>query len=416
MNKNKKALTLVELIVVLIVLAILSTILFFSIQSRFRDARDSVRIVDISNIDKQLQIALSQKWRLPKPDEFIEITASGILISYQWIAWRNTLDSTLFSNWAKDPLNDSYYIYTTNKNLTKYKVLWFLEEQRYLNLPAYRKLNDFSNRKIFSKWSEIWVVLNANTKNPVENILDVFNTEDSYDYYFSNSEILSWTWLYLRWWIAWWSLVWYRHFDKMTGSGFIDYSVNNSPSLFNWWITLSWWVLWNAMYLNWIDWEFNVDSIVGLWDTSNSPHTISAWLYVNNIFSCWTSNSCRQWILLLWDKWSWSHHWLIWWIFEVQFWIWDWPQTKPNIQTWEWMHIAIVYDGLKSLSYVNWEITREKSLEQRVIEMNIKDAKLNIGKNQQSWQKYFSWAIDDLHIYNRALSVDEVNILYKIWK
>jgi prepilin-type N-terminal cleavage/methylation domain-containing protein len=61
MNKNKKALTLVELIVVLIVLAILSTILFFSIQSRFRDARDSVRIVDISNIDKQLQIALSQK-------------------------------------------------------------------------------------------------------------------------------------------------------------------------------------------------------------------------------------------------------------------------------------------------------------------------------------------------------------------
>ncbi|MDP2090240.1 MAG: type II secretion system protein, partial [Candidatus Gracilibacteria bacterium] len=42
--KNKKAFTLVELIVTIIILAILGTIVFISLQGYSQTARDSVRI------------------------------------------------------------------------------------------------------------------------------------------------------------------------------------------------------------------------------------------------------------------------------------------------------------------------------------------------------------------------------------
>ena len=48
MNKQKKAFTLVELIVVITILAILWTIAFISLQWYSRDSRDSVRISDMS--------------------------------------------------------------------------------------------------------------------------------------------------------------------------------------------------------------------------------------------------------------------------------------------------------------------------------------------------------------------------------
>ncbi|MFK7780612.1 MAG: prepilin-type N-terminal cleavage/methylation domain-containing protein, partial [Candidatus Gracilibacteria bacterium] len=47
---NKKAFTLVELIVVITILAILGTIAFISLQGYSKSSRDSVRISDVSNM------------------------------------------------------------------------------------------------------------------------------------------------------------------------------------------------------------------------------------------------------------------------------------------------------------------------------------------------------------------------------
>jgi prepilin-type N-terminal cleavage/methylation domain-containing protein len=49
---NKKAFTLVELIVVITILAVLSTIAFISFQGYTMSARDSVRLADIKSIEK----------------------------------------------------------------------------------------------------------------------------------------------------------------------------------------------------------------------------------------------------------------------------------------------------------------------------------------------------------------------------
>ena len=54
MNKQKYAFTLVELIVVITILAILWTIAFISLQWYSKDARDSIRISDVSNMKTSL--------------------------------------------------------------------------------------------------------------------------------------------------------------------------------------------------------------------------------------------------------------------------------------------------------------------------------------------------------------------------
>gem|GEM_PF-2426805 len=54
LNSTKKAFTLVELIVTIVLLAILTTISFLSFQGFSKSSRDSVRISDIDNIEKNL--------------------------------------------------------------------------------------------------------------------------------------------------------------------------------------------------------------------------------------------------------------------------------------------------------------------------------------------------------------------------
>ena len=57
--QTKKAFTLVELIVVITILAILSTIGFLSLQWFTLTSRDSVRITDISNIKHKINDAIN---------------------------------------------------------------------------------------------------------------------------------------------------------------------------------------------------------------------------------------------------------------------------------------------------------------------------------------------------------------------
>ena len=60
MHLHKKGFTLVELIVVITILAILWTIAFISLQWYAKDARDSVRIQDVANIKKSLELLLQR--------------------------------------------------------------------------------------------------------------------------------------------------------------------------------------------------------------------------------------------------------------------------------------------------------------------------------------------------------------------
>jgi len=220
MLKIKRAFTLVELIVVITILAILWTIAFISLQWYSRDARDSVRTTDLASISKQLELMIIKAWTVYIPENKVDITASGTIISYQWEMWQDTLNKLWVNNWWLDPVDQSPYIYTTTKNLKQYELMGFLEWWLVYNqsphsispigrevgwglIPQTYAATNLKNRFPIVKWNSIWIFLNPVTKEPVNNTwiwLDIVNTTISYTSYLDNSSswIVTWTWQLLK--------------------------------------------------------------------------------------------------------------------------------------------------------------------------------------------------------------------------
>ena len=83
-NKLFPAFTLVELIVVITIVGILSTVGFVSYSGYLTGARDSNRISQLTKLSDSLQVYAATR-SLPLPDDAINITASGSsnVIAYQ---------------------------------------------------------------------------------------------------------------------------------------------------------------------------------------------------------------------------------------------------------------------------------------------------------------------------------------------
>lgn len=83
--KNKKAFTIVELVITITILVILATIGFLSFWDYTKDARDSVRYNDLKNIKSAMDFKLTKGWTLPTPDNLktwlIEME------KYPWVKW-----------------------------------------------------------------------------------------------------------------------------------------------------------------------------------------------------------------------------------------------------------------------------------------------------------------------------------------
>jgi prepilin-type N-terminal cleavage/methylation domain-containing protein len=74
---NKKAFTLVELIVVITIIAILGTISFVSFQNYASTARDAKVISDLNNANKKLALFKIESGFVPKPDNAVEVIAGA---------------------------------------------------------------------------------------------------------------------------------------------------------------------------------------------------------------------------------------------------------------------------------------------------------------------------------------------------
>lgn len=129
-NKNSKAFTLVELIVVIVILAILWTIAFISLQWYSATARDSRRISDINNIKTSLELFQINTWEYPIPDEWEPVTYWWDVLRTQWIIWDN-VTKNLSKNLNKkllDPLLEIPYIYSTTSTKKEYQILVLYEK------------------------------------------------------------------------------------------------------------------------------------------------------------------------------------------------------------------------------------------------------------------------------------------------
>ena len=129
MNKQKQAFTLVELIVVITILAILWTIAFISLQWYSKDARDSIRISDISSIKTSLELFHLNSGKYPLPDDKQIVDYWTETLWYQWNFWTTVISSLSrsMSEVPTDPLTDKKYVFSVANNKNEFEILSLLE-------------------------------------------------------------------------------------------------------------------------------------------------------------------------------------------------------------------------------------------------------------------------------------------------
>lgn len=128
---QKLGFTFVELIVVVAIIGILSTLGFISYTSSLWDARDSTRKSDSASISSALKQYKQSRWSYPIPspgDNFyinigVAWTNTGAL---QWTLNNKVTISTL-DNIPQDPKADLYYSYSVTPNRQEYQIAATLE-------------------------------------------------------------------------------------------------------------------------------------------------------------------------------------------------------------------------------------------------------------------------------------------------
>jgi len=193
--------TLVELIVVITILAILSTIWFVNYSSYLTWVRDSNRIAQLKGISSALEIYRSNK-RLPLPDDNIEIMSGDSIIWYQWYAGKNLLSLINYTWEWVDPKDDKYFSYYLTRNSRYYQLMAYLEnefnEKEIVNNSVFA--DDYEYRYPVVYGNKLWILTDLNN-NPIQEVSDVYNnwkidilnTEKSYRAYLSNQDIVEWT-------------------------------------------------------------------------------------------------------------------------------------------------------------------------------------------------------------------------------
>ena len=140
---NKKAFTLVELIVSIAILAILWTIAFISLQWYSKTARDSVRISDLSLIKTGLEIFHIDWWKYPLTTNWYDVTYWSWKVWKQWIFWESTFKNVdKLDKIPRDPLLEKEYTYSVLNNKQEYELAWVMEWE---SLTLNNKLLDIAN-------------------------------------------------------------------------------------------------------------------------------------------------------------------------------------------------------------------------------------------------------------------------------
>lgn len=197
MYKQKKAFTLVELVVVITILAILATIWFVSYSTYISLSRDTNRMSTISELSKALEIHW-WLYTLPLPEDYVSVKVNWETIAYQWQIWKNILETIHFENWWFDPKSKDYFSYYLTKNKKEFQILAFLEEEQETSSIINNTLaTDYSTFFPYVSWKKLWILLDTNN-TPINKIPDVItatqidlattNSGTVYQMYISNDK------------------------------------------------------------------------------------------------------------------------------------------------------------------------------------------------------------------------------------
>jgi len=80
-----------------------------------------------------------------------------------------------------------------------------------------------------------------------------------------------------------------------------------------------------------------------------------------------------------------------------------------SVRDGKWHHIAGVYDGSKMYIYIDGTVDASQTASGKI---NTNDEPVYFGENSENTGRYWDGLIDDVRIYNYALSKDEITALY----
>ncbi len=458
--------TLVELIVVITILVILGTIAFLNLWGFSGSARDSARISNLANLQKGLNVYQVRTWTYPMPESSVAITASWTPIGYQWFAKDIVWGIAKISKgWTVDPSDTSIYTtYAVNSTLTKMQAMVFLEDSGNVtafNLPlplgegwgegfiAYAATTtDYSKRFPKTSGDTLGILLSTATgtlNQPVQESgtgVDVVLTNTGYLAVFSKGDSIIWSGSKLVAMKASManvlsiplrdtSLVGYWDMETTTSDGKLaDLSGNGNNGTGRGGLVI-WggegngkkgrntkfdglgenitWIATNQSILS-----FSNNFSFSVWIFPVSYHSIGYYGLKNLILERWPWGTYNY-ALQATNSWSISFikrtgtEWLIYYTFT---WI------PPMINRWVNISMTIL-NGIASL-YVDGIFVGSKSI--GTISPVANDY-LRIGGTWTGMfagndisETLFSWSIDEVRIYNRALSDSEIQTLYSATK
>ena len=429
---NTKAFTLIELLVVITILAILATIWLVSFQSYNTFARNSVRLWNLKTIESWLWIQYVQSWNYALPDDSVNITASGTTIRKQWVFWKNALRTVWVSkNGSTDPLTQEYFDYSVWTNLQEYQLVAYLEWDEANNSGQAQGIAPTSYANIWtmkSMWQDLWIVfswwLEVHKISPQPEEVDVIKDNKEYTVKFSEWDEITSSWsllfssiynhsknllknkdlaklddslvLYfdMETTTQSWSLTVLKDFSKYENNG----EFKNNP-IFQEWIFGKW------IFFDWKQHITSKDS--DSLNINTNKYTILA--YFN--FSVESENLLNLYPELIWKRpfkvWWYAIHFskssssivnqycYLWWCFN--------NVLPSKIIKNEWNYFVSSKEEQKLKSYFNWSYNSDTSINNIMWDSSWTDLRV--------WQN-FQWTIDEVRIYNRTLSEEEIKNVY----
>lgn len=195
--------TLVEIVIVIVLLVILSSIAFYSYVNHVKWGRDATRVWELTQIWNWLS-SLKVTNILPFPSNYINVVASWAEVWYQWYLDQKIINIIWYNENGKDPLDGFYYTYYLTSDLKLFQLLSYLEEPD--SLDSFNFIDkayavDYSLRfpKVYG--DKLWILttlLNApiqeDTLIKTTKIVDIVKTLIPYRAYFTDKDYIEWTW------------------------------------------------------------------------------------------------------------------------------------------------------------------------------------------------------------------------------
>lgn len=490
--KNKNWFTIVELIVVVTLLSIMTSLAYFSINDFKNNSKDAYRISDMEDIKVSFRTFKMQRSIYPTAKNWVNITNKWIP---QAVQWNLTSDISLNSE-NRVPSDPSWmnYLLSTTKNKQYYQV-WMTFENSWnpiayvswdydtitptmfpslliassstwsIEIHEWEPHADEYRNKFIIDWSNLNLPYDLSSWLPVAKAATFEEAiwtwlSVSTDYWncnevFADDKYL-WEWEYItlkanRWfislsqseivnsydslhckcenascinWFDW--LVWYWDMDSLSWSKIKDKSTSwndfscfewgykydcysdNWPSLYTWSSLLWWWVK--------LDW---INDFLYIWTWSNlwlNDFTVSSWVKLT-----WPINDIYYWWIVSRGTWVWYFDNYLLYISKnlypwARIWFW-WTQLReigwPKIWIDEFHNIALTNYYTWWISYfelyLDWKSVSNSSYAWAPY--------IDINQKNMIWTyvwgaQYFPWIIDEVKIYNRALSKNEINDYY----